>query len=138
MNNLELLIFIGGLLHFSLLAAGAVVPFVLDFRGELAKVDKMLRQLVWVYAFYIVMMLVAFGIVSVTFAATLAGGAPLARFVCGYIAIFWIVRLVIQLFVFDAKPHMTHWFFKLGYHALTVIFVYHAVVYSLAALTTLA
>ncbi len=135
MNSLELLLVIGGILHFGILTAGALVPFVVDFPKQLAKVSNLMRQLVWAYAAYIFLTIIGFGIVSVVFASPLAAGTPLARAVCGYIAIFWIIRLVIQLFVFDVKPYLTNWFFRLGYHGLTIVFIYHSIVYSLAALT---
>jgi hypothetical protein len=50
--------------------------------------------------------------------------------------LFWITRLAIQLFVFNARDYLTNWFFRVGYHALTLVFTYHAVVYGLVALTT--
>ena len=133
MTTIALLIFVGGIFHFGVLTAGALVPVVLDFRGQLKNVSGLMRQLVWVYAIFIFLTIVAFGIVSVTFAETLAGGTPLARAVCGFIALFWTARLVIQFFVFDAKPYLRNSFLKLGYHGLTVVFTYHAIVYSLAA-----
>ena len=118
MNVLATLLVIGGVLHLGTLSAGALVPRVLDFRGQLKNVSGLLRQLVWVYAVFIFLTVVAFGAVSVTFAETLAGGTPLARAICGFIAVFWTARLVIQFFVFDAKPYLRNWFLKAGYHVL--------------------
>lgn len=135
MTTLSLLLFVGGWLHFSLLPAGMLVPFELNFRRELNKVDPLLRQLVWVYYVFIALSIIGFGIVSIGFAGTLAEQTPLARAVCAFIALFWITRLVIQLFVFDAKPHLRTRLLRVGYHALTLVFTYHAVVYSLAAFT---
>ncbi len=134
MNIWERLIVIGGILHFALLSAGALVPFKLDFRGELQKVNSMLRELVWVYYAFIAFSIVGFGVLSVTLSTTLANGSILARAVCGFISLFWITRLAIQLFVFHAKDHLTNWFLRAGYHALTLVFSYHAVVYGLVAL----
>jgi hypothetical protein len=136
MNTWERLIVLGGILHFALLSAGAMVPFKLDFRGELKKVNSMLRELVWVYYVFIAFSIVGFGVLSVTMASALASGSTLARAVCGFISLFWITRLAIQLFVFHAKDHLTNWFFRTGYHALTLVFCYHAVIYGLVALRT--
>lgn len=47
--SLEQLIFIGGILHFGILIASALVPQVLDWKASLAKLDGLLRQLIWVH-----------------------------------------------------------------------------------------
>jgi hypothetical protein len=87
----------------------------------------------WVYGGYVVLAIVAFGLLSLTNSAELAAGSPLARGVCLYIAVFWGVRVALQG-VLDAKPFLTAWWLRLGYHGLTVFFVYFTAVYGLAAL----
>jgi hypothetical protein len=59
--TLELLIFIGGILHFGILLASAAVPQVLDWKGSLAKLDGLTRQLVWVHGIFIVLVIIGFG-----------------------------------------------------------------------------
>ena len=132
--NLESLIFVGGILHFGILIASALVPQVLDWKTSLGKLDALTRQLVWVHGAFIVLVIVGFGFVSVIFAGDLASGSPLARGVCLFIAIFWGARLLVQFFVFDATPYLKSIFLKAGYHGLTVAFAYITVVYSLAAI----
>lgn len=131
--NLELLIFIGGILHFGILLASAMVPKVLDWKGSLDKLDGLSRQIVWVHGIFIVIVIMAFGLLSVLFAGELVTGTPLARGVCLFISFFWGARLIVQFFVFDARPYLTTTFLKTGYHGLTVVFIYHAVVYAYAA-----
>lgn len=131
--NLELLIFIGGILHFGILLASAMVPKVLDWKASLDKLDGLSRQLVWVHGAFIVLVIIGFGLLSIIFAADLVTGTPLARGVCLFVALFWATRLIVQLFVFDANPYLNTVFLKAGYHGLTVVFMYHTVVYSLAA-----
>jgi hypothetical protein len=79
--------------------------------------------------------LVAFGIISLAFSKELASGQPLSRGVCAFISIFWGIRLLIQCFVFDAKPYLRTLVLKIGYHALTVVFAWHTLVYAFAALS---
>ncbi len=131
--NLELLIFIGGILHFGILLASAMVPKVLDWKASLDKLDGLSRQLVWVHGVFIVLVIVGFGLISILFAGELVTGTPLARGVCIFIALFWAARLIVQFFVFEAEPYLKSTLLKAGYHGLTVVFVYHSVVYSLAA-----
>ena len=132
--NLPLLILIGGVLHFGVLIASACVPQVLDWRQSLAKLDPLSRQVVWVHGAFIVLVIIGFGALSVALPAELASGTPLARAVCLFIAIFWAARLAVQFFVFNAKPHLKNAFLKLGYHGLTMVFIYFTVVYLVAAL----
>ncbi|TWU12448.1 hypothetical protein CA54_12720 [Symmachiella macrocystis] len=131
--NLELLIFCGGMLHFGILIASALVPQVLDWKSSLAKLDSLSRQLVWVHGAFIVLVIVGFGLLSLFCAGELASGTHLARGVCLFIAIFWGARLGVQFFVFDAKSYLTTTFLKIGYHGLTVAFLYITIVFALAA-----
>jgi hypothetical protein len=132
--NLALLIFVGGILHFGMLIASALVPQVLDWKASLCKLDRLSQQIVWVHGAFLVLVIIGFGLVSVLLPAELAGASPLARAICGFIAAFWGARLAIQFFVFDARPFLGYWPLRLGYHGLTVVFAYHTVVYGLAAL----
>ena len=43
------------------------------------------------------------------------------------------MRLVIQFFLFDAKPYLRNWVLKLGYHGLTLVFTWQTVVYGWVA-----
>lgn len=133
MTTLELLIILAGVGHFGLLTASALVPRVLDWRRELRNVSPLSRQLIWTHGVFIVLVIIAFGVLSVTNAAALGGGSMLARSVCGFIAVFWLARLVLQLFVFDAASHLTRPWLRAGYHGLTVLFAYFTGVYGYAA-----
>ena len=133
MKNPEYLILFGGVLHFFTLIASAMVPKTLDWKGELAKLMPFLRTLFWVYGAFIVLTILAFGVLSVLHFRELTGGEPLARSVCAFIAIFWGMRLVVALFVFDASEFLTTWYFKLGYHVLTATFIYQTIAYGYCA-----
>lgn len=134
MRNLELLITIGGVLHLGILIASALVPNTLDWRNELAKLRPLSRQLVWVHGVFIVLVIVAFGVLSLALAGSLADGTPLARGVCAFVATFWLARLGVQFFVFDAKPMLTNPLLRIGYHGLTVTFTVLVLVYGWAAI----
>jgi Membrane bound O-acyl transferase family len=126
-------IFIGGILHFGILLASAMVPRVLDWKGSLAKLDRLSRELIWVHGAFIVLVIVGFGTLSVCCAGDLTNGTRLARAVCLLIAVFWASRLAVQLFVFDARPYLTSALLRTGYHGLTLVFTYLAFAYSWAA-----
>ena len=133
MIDLARLIFIAGILHFGILVASAAVPQVLDWRKALANLDPLFQQLVWVHGAFIVIVIVGFGLLAVLLPDQLAQGTPLARAICLFIALFWTARLGVQFFVFDAKPHLKNRLLAIGYHGLTVVFLYHAIIFSVAA-----
>jgi len=132
-ETLSTLLFIGGILHFGILIASALTPQVLDWRSELRKLDRLTQQLVWVHGAFIVLTIIGFGVISVIGATELSTGSLLARLVCGFIALFWGARLAVQLLVFDAKSHLTSPWLRVGYHGLTLVFLYLTLVYGLAA-----
>lgn len=125
---------IAGILHFGILIASALTPRVLDWRTELAALAPLSRHLIWVHGAFIVLTIIGFGTISLIAAAELASGSLLARCTAGFIAAFWLARLGVQCFIFDARPFLTATYLKLGYHALTIVFTYLAVVYSYAAI----
>lgn len=132
--SLQSLIFVSGILHFGTLIASATVPQVLDWKAELRKLDALSRQLIWVHGVFIVLTIAGFGVLTLILPADLAARTPLARAICGFIALFWLARLAVQFFVFDAKPFLKGAFLNAGYHGLTFVFVYQAAVLSWAAL----
>ena len=132
--NLTTFLVLAGVCHFGILLASALVPRVLDWRGELARISPLSRHVVWTHGVFIVLTIVAFGLITVVNAATLASGTALARWFCGFVAVFWLSRLFVQVFLFDARPYLTSGFLKLGYHGLTVVFTFMGAVYAWAAL----
>lgn len=130
------LIFWAGAGQLAVLIASSLVPFQLNWKTDLAVLPRLHRQMYWVYGGYVVLSIVAFGLISLFNAQELAEGSGLARGVCGYIAVFWGVRLALQG-VFDVKSFLTSWWLTLGYHILTVLFLCFTAVYGIAALRPL-
>ena len=133
MTITSLLILIGGLCQFGILIASAATPRLLDWKRSLAPLTPLNRQIIWTHGAYVAGSIVAFGLLSVTAPQLLAGGSPLARVVCGYIAVFWGVRLLLQWFVFDPREHITGFWLAVGYHALTLVFIVLTAIYAWVA-----
>jgi hypothetical protein len=131
---MKTLLQLAGLLQFLILIASALVPRVLDWRKNLAGLDPFLRKLFWIYGIFIVLVIIGFATITLRHVDAMAVGEPLARSLCAFIAIFWALRLVVQIAVFDAPPFLTMWFHKLGYHGLTLIFACLLTIYSWAAM----
>jgi hypothetical protein len=130
---LSWLVFAAGIGQLCVLIASALVPFRLNWKTEFQGLPKLHRQMYWVYGGYVVLSILAFGLISIFHAVEIARGSPFARSFCLYVAIFWIVRLVLQG-VLDVRDHLTAWWLKLGYHTLTLLFLCFVIIYGRVAL----
>jgi hypothetical protein len=127
------LIFIGGIGQLCILIAAAMVPFRLNWRSELRCLPRLHRQMYWVYGGYTLMSIIALGLLSIFNAAEIGSGSGLARGFCAYVAAFWGVRVALQP-IFDVKEHLSEWWLKIGYSALTITFAALTIIYSWVAL----
>jgi len=132
-RNLILLLQLAGLMHLGLICAGALMPRAVNLKANLAGLPPFIRRLFWVYYSFIGLCLVGFGMMTFTLAGALAAGSPLARMLCVFLTLFWTIRLVAATFVFDVRPYLTNHFWRLGYNATNIAFVYLPVVYAWAA-----
>ncbi|MGB6044927.1 MAG: hypothetical protein WBF93_17360 [Pirellulales bacterium] len=126
------LILMAGVGQLTVLIASALVPLRLNWRDELRHLPKLHRQMYWVYGGYVVLSIIAFGLISIFNAEQLAGSSGLARGFCAYVAAFWGIRVALQA-VFDVKPYLSTWWLKAGYHLLTVMFIAFTVIYAWTA-----
>src|ERR1700712_2557969 len=100
MNNLSIIIF-AGLAQIALAVGSLAIPRILKWKVELSKVHPLIKQMFWVYAAYIFVINICFGVVSVLAAPDLTDGSNLAAVLTGFIAVYWISRVLIQFFYFD-------------------------------------
>lgn len=132
--NMVLLLQVAGILHLGLICAGLLMPHVVGLRSHLGGLPPFIRQLFWVYYSFIGLCLVSFCVITLVFAETLAAGAPFARAMCAFFALFWTVRLVAGTFIFDLHPYLTNPYRRAGLMAANIVFAYLPIVYALAAL----
>lgn len=97
MSRVEFLIWVAGLLQLAIAAANLVLPRILRYRENLAQMSPMVREIFLVHSGYIVLVLIAFGTISLVFAPDLAGGNRLGRFLSAFLAVFWLLRIPVQL-----------------------------------------
>ena len=126
---------VAGVLHFGLLTAGLSTPRVLDWGNELRKVNSLTRQLVLVHGAFIILTIIAFGLITLLAGPALVAGDMTALLLTSFIGLFWLIRFFVQVFYFDARPWLTTRWRKLGYGALYGVFAYLSAVYLLAAWT---
>jgi hypothetical protein len=132
--NLETLLKVAAVMHLGLLWAGALMPGVVGLRNHTATLPPFVRRLFWVYYTFLGFCLLSFGALTFAFADVLASGAPVARGLCAFFAVFWTLRLAVATFVFDLRPYLTSPFRRVGYQATNIVFAYLPFVYAWAAL----
>lgn len=130
---LPTVIFVAGFAQLGVLIASSLVPLRLQWKTSLAGLPRLHRQLYWIYGGYVVLGIVGNGLVCIFNAEELAAGTRLARCVCGYIAVFWGVRLSLQT-ILDVTDHLTLWWLRAGYHVLTLLFASFTAIFAFAVL----
>ena len=136
-STLTVLLQIAGLLHVGLLLAGATMPRAVNLRAHLTLLPSFIRKLFLVYYSFIGLLLIGFGLLTFFFASELATGQPLGRALCILLTSFWTARLVVAGFIFDVRPYLTNWFYRLGYQATNFVFVYFVFIYGATAFNNL-
>jgi len=131
--NTTLLLKLAALTYLGLLAAGLLMPRVVGLSTHFQSLPKFIRQLFWVYYTFIGLCLVCFGLGTFMLADELAAGTPLARAVCGFLALFWTVRFFVGTFVFDLRPYLTNTWRRIGLHAANLVFTALPFVYGWVA-----
>jgi hypothetical protein len=131
---LTLLIICCGAGHIILCLASLMIPKVLKWNKALECLPKLLRQLFWTYAGYILSINFCIGILSIIAAGDLLDKSFLARSITFFIGIYWLARVGIQFFYFDKAAAPKGFVFTLGEAALTVLFLLFSLTYLAAFL----
>jgi len=92
-----------GAVHLGIIAANVPLPGRLRVREHLAGVPRFIRQIFYVHWNYIVIVLGMFAGLCFGFAPDLAGASALGRFLSGFLAGFWLLRVVLQIFYYDRE-----------------------------------
>ena len=131
----EHLLVLAGLGQLALALVSLVLPRMLRWNDETAKLQPLTRQVFWTYASYIWVTNICFGLVSVLAPAALLDRSPLARVVTGYIAAYWGARVLVQFFYFDRSAAPPGAIYKVAEAALVGLFVFLTAVYGYAAMS---
>jgi hypothetical protein len=99
-SNLYLLQ-IAGILHLLVASVNFFAPRKLRYRDNLRKVSTIFAEIFVVQNIYIVLILFAFAALCFGFGEELMGRSVLGRCLCGFLAFFWALRVLLQLFYYD-------------------------------------
>jgi len=123
-------IWTAGVMHLGIIAANVPLPRRLRVRERLAGVPKFVRQIFYVHWIYIVIVLGMFAALCFGFAEDMAGGSPLGRFLSGFMAGFWLLRIALQIFYYDREVRRENWGLDLMYVGSLAVLV---VIFGMAA-----
>ena len=130
MNPLVPYLWVAGGIHLIIVASNVLLPKKLHYWENLPKLSPIVRQIFVVHSVYIGLVLTIFSALCFFFAQELAGGSLLGRFLSGCIALFWLIRIPLQLFYYDPEIRRENRLVDVGY---TLAMVYSCVVFLVAA-----
>ena len=81
--------------------AHAFFPRWFNWTEELGRLSSLNRQVFQIHCFFIGLILFLFGLLSLCFTDALLERTRLAQVVLAGLLVFWLARLVVQLFVYD-------------------------------------
>jgi alginate O-acetyltransferase complex protein AlgI len=121
--------------HLIVLIASAQVPGRLGWKEDLAKLARFNQKVFWVYGFYIVLCIVSFAILTWRLHDAFLAGDMSARWLAGFIAVFWTIRVVVDVFWFDYRDWPPGNALIAGHAMVTSLFSVLAAVYWCAAVS---
>jgi hypothetical protein len=130
--DINALIKFAGLAQIALVIGSLAIPGILKWRVELSKVQPLIKQMFWTYAAYILVINLCFGLLSVFAYQELRNGSVLAMVVTGFIAVYWISRVLIQFLYFDRTNFPAGGWNKFAEILLVALFIFLSIVYSRA------
>ena len=130
MLPLSVWIQIAGAVQLAIGLANLPLASRLQYRKNLAGASDIVRQVFYVHAAYIVLVVLGFAALSLLFPEELVSGRPLGRFLSTFLAIFWLLRVPIQLFYYPVEIRRQN---RLADVIFIVAFAFLAIVFGLAA-----
>ncbi len=103
MRGLVPSLWVAGGIQVVIAAVNVLLPGKLRYRENLSRVSPIIRQIFVVHSIYVVFVVLFFAVLCIFFAPVLAGGTRLGRFLSATMAIFWLMRVPLQLFYYDAE-----------------------------------
>ena len=128
---MESLIVIAGVLQLGVASANFFAVRMLRYPEALAAVAESVRQVFWVQNVFIVVVVVGLSLGCFIYPQELARGPGLGRSMSGFMAIFWGLRLGVQLFYYSPDKRRQYPLFDAMFLAT---FVYLTGVFAAAAI----
>lgn len=130
MRSILVFLWLAGFVQVAIATANLFIPKKLNYQENLSRVAPIIRQIFVVHSVYIVGVVLLFAAVTFGFAAELASGRGLGRFLAAAMALFWLCRAPVQLLYYDASLRRTN---RAGDVAFTLAALFLTTTYGAAA-----
>ncbi|MCI0414900.1 hypothetical protein L0222_19155 [bacterium] len=100
---LSLLMKISGTFLLALAIAHVFFPRQFQWKEQLRSLSLLNRQMFLVHSFFIALILVAFGLMNLFLTEDLLNHNRLGKAVVAGMGVFWFLRLLVQLFIYDSS-----------------------------------
>ena len=122
---------VAGVVQIAIALANLPLALRLQYGRNLMGASVIVRRIFYVHAVYVVYMVLGLAAISLLFPAELASSRGIGRFLSAFIAIFWGLRIPIQLFFYPVEVRKQN---QLADVVFIVAFGFAAVVFAIAAL----
>jgi hypothetical protein len=138
MDGLAVLLRVAGVVMLLLVPLNLFdVPRRFDWRTDMASLTLLNRQIFWVHAWFLCLMLAMLGLLSLWLAKPLLVPTPLARALTGGLAVFWAVRLVLQWAYYSWHIWRGNRFYTIVHFVFTLLWLFLTVTFALAWMRTM-
>ncbi|MAG55166.1 MAG: hypothetical protein CMJ83_02640 [Planctomycetes bacterium] len=125
------LFWIAAAAQLGVLSANFFAKRMFRYRENLERVDPVVRDVFWAQHTFLMLAVAGYALLCIFFADALASGTGIGRAISGFLALFWGLRLVMQVWHYNADEKRRHsgfnWLF-------TATFLYLACLFGGAAL----
>ena len=115
--------------HLVVLIASAQAPTRLGWKQDIPKLTRFNQKVFWVYAFYVLLCILSFTVLTWRFHDSFLTGDPVARGLAVFIAIFWTIRVLVDLFWYDHRDWPPGNALLVGHALVTSLFCSLAAIY---------
>ena len=126
---------VAGALMIALASVHVIFPRYFNWREDLAPLSLINRQLMWVHTFFVALVVLLIGILSIAEASSLVS-TELGRSVTLGVGIFWGCRLVLQWFGYSWELWRGKRFETIVHVAFTLLWSYFTALYLYAAFSS--
>ena len=119
--------------HLLVLIASFQVPARLGWKQDIPKLTRFNQKIFWVYGFYILLCIVCFAALTWRLHDAFLAGELSARWLAGFIAVFWTVRVLLDISWYDCRDWPPGNALVTGHALVTSLFCTLATVYWFAA-----
>jgi alginate O-acetyltransferase complex protein AlgI len=120
--------------HLVVLIASFQAPLQLGWKTDIPKLKRFNQKVFWVYGFYILLSIISFAALTWGLHDEMVAGDRAARGLALFIAVFWTVRVLVDIFWYDHRDWPPGNALIAGHALVTSLFCMLAAVYWLTAL----